>query len=130
MTCNNQTLHGQFLQSTWFNIIYKKNQTPIFVVLKVHKTVSCSTIEKDMNSLKNPFPTVYDIPPYIKSHSYFNMSWHLTNKCIDEVKKLEDMRFTLRAVNNPWNTLEMNIYYNHETDDVTFTLPYFVSKHI
>ena len=76
LTTTNDTLHAQFLQSLWFNVTYKKNQTPIFVVLRVHKSISCSTIEKDMNSLKNPFPTVYDIPPYIKRHSYFNIPWN------------------------------------------------------
>tara|TARA_X000000368_G_scaffold24370_1_gene18578 strand:+ start:603 stop:1136 length:534 start_codon:yes stop_codon:yes gene_type:complete len=125
------TVHAQFLQSIWFNKTYKKNQLPIlFVVLHAHKSISCSTIEKDMNSLKNPFPTVYDIPPYIKRHSYFSIPWGLKNKCIDEVKEKGDIKFTFRAINNPWDTLEMSLYGDTEIDkqEVIFTLPYFVCK--
>ena len=128
LTITNDTLHAQFLQSLWFNITYKKNQTPIFVVLCVHKSISSSTIEKDMNSLKNPFPTVYDIPPYVKRHSYFNISWNLTNKCIDEVKNKGDIKFSFRAINNPWDILEMSLYGELNKDEIIFTLPYFVHK--
>lgn len=128
LTTTNDTLHAQFLQSLWFNVTYKKNQTPIFVVLRVHKSISCSTIEKDMNSLKNPFPTVYDIPPYVKKHSYFNIPWNLTNKCIDEVKKKGDIKFSFRAINNPWDILEMSLYGEENKDEITFTLPYFICK--
>jgi len=128
LTITNDTLHAQFLQSLWFNITYKKNQTPIFVVLCVHKSISSSTIEKDMNSLKNPFPTVYDIPPYVKRLSYFNISWNLTNKCIDEVKNKGDIKFSFRAINNPWDILEMSLYGELNKDEIIFTLPYFIHK--
>ena len=128
LTITNDTLHAQFLQSLWFNITYKKNQTPIFVVLCVHKSISSSTIEKDMNSLKNPFPTVYDIPPYVKRHSYFNISWNLTNKCIDEVKNKGDIKFSFRAINNPWDILEMSLYGELNKDEIIFTFQYFIHK--
>ena len=66
-------LSGQFLQSSWFNKLYSLNTNAIFVVFKIKMDISCKKIEKDMNSLKNPFPTVYDIPPYINAFSYYIM---------------------------------------------------------
>ena len=123
-------LYGQFLQSIWFNVLYKKNESPIFVVLCVDESVSFSTVEKDMNSLKNPFPSVYDIPPYVKKHSYFSMTWGLLNKCIEEVNtNKDDIKFTIRAINNPWDLLEMSIYGDDSNkNQVLFSLPYFVCK--
>ena len=49
---NRQILSGQFIQSHWFNVLYKEGMLALFVILKVKKEMSGNTIEKDMNSLK------------------------------------------------------------------------------
>ena len=67
---NGNYILGQFIQSNWFNITYKPRSIALFVVMKVKKDCSINTIEKDMNSLKNPFPSLYDIPPYTSRASY------------------------------------------------------------
>jgi len=122
---NRNILLGQFMQSLWFQIKYTKNSTGIFVVLKVDKNTSTKTIEKDMNSLKNPFPTLYDIPPYVKRGSYFVMPWEIINGCIKKSQS-GDIEFTLRANNLPWDKLTFSIYNNpSNSDEILLTLPSF-----
>ena len=62
----NKNIIGQFIQSNWFNKIYIRNKSAIFVVLKVEKEISSQTIEKDMNGLKTH---LYDVPPYVSRYS-------------------------------------------------------------
>ena len=110
---NKNILQGQFIQSSWFQVSYKQHMTGVFVVLKVDKNLSGQTIEKDMNSLKNPFPSLFDIPPYVKKASYFHFPWPIMDRCIKESKeKQDDFKFTVRADNNPWDKLELSIYYD------------------
>jgi hypothetical protein len=106
---NKNVLIGEFIQSIWFNKIYYINNNCNFVILKVKKDVSCKKIEKDMNSLKNPFPTLYDIPPYISGYSYFILPWQLVNQCISQSKTQDFFKFTLRAFNNPRDKLTLDI---------------------
>ena len=122
---NRNILLGQFMQSLWFQVKYTKNSSGIFVVLKVDKNTSTKTIEKDMNSLKNPFPTLYDIPPYVKRGSYFVMPWEIINGCIKKSQS-GDIEFTLRANNLPWDKLTFSIYNNpSNSDEILLTLPRF-----
>ena len=122
---NRNILLGQFMQSLWFQVKYTKNSSGIFVVLKVDKNTSTKTIEKDMNSLKNPFPTLYDIPPYVKRGSYFVMPWEIINGCIKKSQS-DDIGFTLRAHNLPWDKLTFSIYNNpSNSDEILLTLPSF-----
>ena len=121
---NRGIIIGQFLQSIWFNIVYKSSSQAIFVILKVKKNCSGNTIEKDMNSLKNPFPSLYDIPPYASRASYFTLPWDILRQCIKEVNTDKDIKFTLRAYNNPWDKLTIQLYKN-DTESVTVTLPEF-----
>jgi len=122
---NRNILSGQFMQSLWFQVKYTKNSSGIFVVLKVDKNTSTKTIEKDMNSLKNPFPTLYDIPPYVKRGSYFVMPWEIINGCIKKSQS-DDIGFTLRAINHPWDKLTFSIYNNpSNSDEILLTLPRF-----
>ena len=104
---NKNLLIGEFLQSSWFNKIYTLNNSAVFVVFKVNVDISCKKIEKDMNSLKNPFPTLYDIPPYISRYSYFSMPWQIINKCINQADN--EIKFTIRAFNNPYDKLTLTI---------------------
>lgn len=103
-------LTGYFLQSSWFQKSYNINTNAIFVIFKVKTDISCKKIEKDMNSLKNPFPSIYDIPPYINNFSYFNMHWQIINQCIQESLRIPNFNFTLRASNNTWHKLSLSIY--------------------
>jgi hypothetical protein len=100
---------GQFIQSIWFNRIYITNKSALFVVFKVEKKISSQTIEKDMNGLKNPFPTLYDVPPYVSRYSYFNMPWQLVNQCATVLKEKDCFHFTIRAFNNPYDKLILNV---------------------
>ena len=111
---NRQILSGQFIQSHWFNVLYVEGMMALFVVLKVKKETSRNTIEKDMNSLKNPFPSLYDIPPYALRASYFSMPWDILKLCMKESNNKNDFKFTMRASNAPWDKLTVQIYKGPE----------------
>ena len=116
---------GQFIQSIWFNVTYKPYSTGLFVVMKVDKNCSINTIEKDMNSLKNPFPSLYDIPPYAKKASYYVMPWQMLTQCQKQTEKEDGFKFTIRANNNPWDKLTFTIYQDPEGKGIMLTLPEF-----
>ena len=116
---------GQFIQSNWFNVMYKKTSIALFVIMKVKKECSINTIEKDMNSLKNPFPSLYDIPPYAAKASYFAMPWEIMNCCYKETEKEDGFKFTMRANNNPWDKLTLTVYRDPDGDGLLLTLPEF-----
>jgi len=116
---------GQFIQSNWFNIVYKKSSLALFVIIKVDKNCSINTIEKDMNSLKNPFPSLYDIPPYAKKASYYAMPWQILTSCQKETDKEDGFKFTIRANNNPWDKLTFTIYKEPKGQGIMLTLPEF-----
>jgi len=122
---NKNKLLGQFIQSSWFQKEYSKNNQALFVVLKVKKSCSTKTIEKDMNSLKNPFPTLYDIPPYVIRASYFVLPWNIMAGCHKKACEEDGFDFTLRAHNNPWDKLSLKIYKNTSNDNILITLPSF-----
>ena len=117
-------LIGQFIQSTWFNILYKEDSQVLFVVLKVKKECSNNTIEKDMNSLKNPFPALYDVPPYVTRASYFSIPWNILRKLVKEASNKQDFKFTIRATNSPWDKLTLQIYKN-DNNSIFITCPEF-----
>ena len=122
---NKNILLGQFIQSIWFQKEYTKNSQALFVVLKVKQDCSTKTIEKDMNGLKNPFPTLYDIPPYATNASYFIMPCNIMSGCHKKASEEDGFGFTLRAHNNPWDKLSIKIYKNPQTDNILITLPSF-----
>ena len=116
---------GQFIQSIWFNVTYKPYSTGLFVVMKVNASCSINTIEKDMNSLKNPFPSLYDIPPYAKKASYYVMPWQMLTQCQKQTEKEDGFKFTIRANNNPWDKLTFTIYQDPDGKGIMLTLPEF-----
>ena len=110
-----RTISGQFITSNWFNKPYLKYEDAYFVVVAVDKHMSAAKIEKDFNKLKNPFPTIYDVPPYIKISSYFKISFDLMCKFVQKTQTHEkSFEFTIRALNNPWSTLTLKIIRNDE----------------
>lgn len=122
---NRQILSGQFIQSHWFNVLYMEGMIALFVVLKVKKEMSGNTIEKDMNSLKNPFPSLYDIPPYALRASYFSMPWDILRLCMKESNNKDDFKFTMRASNSPWDKLTVQIYKAPEGKGILICCPEF-----
>ena len=65
-------LFGQYITSNWYSKQYAKGTCIRFAVLMVEAGRGIATVEKDLNSLNNPFPTVFDIPPYVKKFSFFD----------------------------------------------------------
>jgi hypothetical protein len=123
-------LIGEFIQSSWFQKQYNVNSQGIFVVLQICKNVFTKTVEKDMNSLKNPFPSLYDIPPYVKRAGYFVMPWQIVNGCIKNIETSNTLSFTLRATNNPWDKLKLSMYKNPNAscENILVTHPSFEIK--
>ena len=122
------TITGQFITSNWFNKPYMKFEDAIFVVVAVKKNMSTAKLEKDFNKLKNPFPTVYDIPPYITVASYFKIPFDLMCKFVHRVhkEKNDSFEFTVRAANNPWSMLTVKIIKNpNNTESILMCLPSF-----
>jgi len=115
----------QFIQSNWFKKEYTKNSQALFVVLKVKIDCSTKTIEKDMNSLKNPFPSFYDIPPYAIEASYFAMPRDIMTECHNKANEDDGFKFTLRARNNTLDKLTIKIYKNPLNYNILITLPSF-----
>lgn len=111
----NDKIVGQFISSMWFNKEYLKMEDAYFVVVAIEKNISATKVEKDFNKLKNPFPTVYDIPPYIKIASYYRITFDLMMKFVEKSKGNDShFVFTIRATNNPWSTLSLKIIRNEE----------------
>lgn len=129
---NRGILSGMFLQSSWFQEIYKINETGLFIVLKINYDMSTKTIEKDMNGLDNPFPSYYDVPPYVLRVSYFQLNWDIINGCLKKLEENKDsVKFTARATNNPYDKLTLSMYYNKNNKESMFvTKPQFeFSRH-
>ena len=78
-----------------------------------------------MNSLKNPFPSLYDIPPYAKKASYYVMPWQMLTQCQKQTEKEDGFKFTIRANNNPWDKLTFTIYQDPDGKGIMLTLPEF-----
>ncbi len=115
-------LEGQFIHSEWFQKMYGNRDKIIYMILKVNMYISNTTIEKDMNSLKNPFPTLYDIPPYVSRASFYTIPFEIFNMCLNEIKiKQQDFVLTVRAINNPYDKLKVSIY-NKDTNKSNNTL--------
>jgi len=121
LTRNANLLTGEFIQSCWFKKQYTKNSQGTLVVLQVGKDVFTKTVEKDMNSLKNPFPSTHDVPPYVKRASYFVISREIINGCIENIN--QEFNFTVRATNNPWYKLTLTTYKNDK--GILLTYPSF-----
>jgi hypothetical protein len=124
LTGGNNKLFGDFIRSNWFQKKYCMNSQGLFVVLQISTDIFIKTVEKDMNSLKNPFPSLYDIPPYVVRGSYFVISSQIINELIENS---ETTHFTLRASNNPWDKLKLSIYKCPE-GNILITHPSFEIK--
>jgi len=119
-----QKLMGQYITSNWYSRIYKKGDSIRFAVLMVQNDCAIAKVEKDLNSLGNPFPTLFDIPPYVKKYSLFDMPPVLLENCVNCSFCSGDFTFTMRASNCKWDILRLNIYKNSQ-DTCTISQPEF-----
>ena len=103
-------LFGQYITSNWYSKQYSKGTCIRFAVLMVEAGRGIATVEKDLNSLGNPFPTVFDIPPYVKKFSFFDLSPVLLDSCIMCANNKGDFKFAMRATNCNWDILHLHIY--------------------
>lgn len=103
-------LFGQYITSNWYSKQYEKGTCIRFAVLMVQNDCAIAAVEKDLNSLDNPFPTVFDIPPYVKKFSFFDLSPVLLDSCIMCVNNKGNFIFTMRATNCNWDILHLHIY--------------------
>ena len=103
-------LFGQYITSSWYSKQYNKGMCIRFAVLMVQNDCAIATVEKDLNSLGNPFPTVFDIPPYVKKFSFFDLSPLLLESCIMCANNKGDFKFAMRATNCNWDILHLHIY--------------------
>ena len=108
--CQTQKLLGQYITSSWYSKQYNKGTCIRFAVLMVQNDCAIAKLEKDLNSLHNPFPTVFDIPPYVKKFSFFDMSPPLLDSCIICVNNNDSFKFSMRATNCNWDILHLHIY--------------------
>ena len=76
----------------------------------VQNDCAIAKVEKDLNSLNNPFPTVFDIPPYVKKFSFFDLTPILLDSCIVCANQKGSFTFTMRATNCNWDMLHLHIY--------------------
>ena len=88
-------------------------------------TIPAGPLRQDINILKNPFPSLYDIPPYAKKASYYAMPWQILSNCQKETEKEDGFKFTMRANNNPWDKLTFTIYKEPDNKGIMLTLPEF-----
>jgi hypothetical protein len=119
-----QKLMGQYITSNWYSKSYNKGQSLRFAILMVQNDCAIAKVEKDLNSLGNPFPTLFDIPPYVKKCSFFDMTPLLLDNCINCSFYSGDFTFTMRAINCKWDLLRLNIYKNSQ-DTCTISHPEF-----
>jgi len=117
-------LMGQYITSNWYSKQYDKGQSLRFAILMVQNDCAIAKVEKDLNSLGNPFPTIFDIPPYVKKFSFFDMTPILLDTCINCSFYSGDFTFTMRAINCKWDLLRLNIYKNSQ-DTCTISHPEF-----
>ena len=103
-------LFGQYITSNWYSKQYSKGTCIRFAVLMVEAGRGIATVEKDLNSLNNPFPTVFDIPPYVKKFSFFDLTPNLLDSCILCANQKGSFTFTMRATNCNWDMLHLHIY--------------------
>ena len=103
-------LFGQYITSNWYSKQYTKGTCIRFAVLMVQNDCAIAKVEKDLNSLNNPFPTVFDIPPYVKKFSFFDLTPILLDSCIVCANQKGSFTFTMRATNCNWDMLHLHIY--------------------
>ena len=103
-------LFGQYITSNWYSKQYSKGTCIRFAVLMGQNDCAIASVEKDLNSLNYPFPTVFDIPPYVKKFSFFDLSPILLDSCIECANQKGSFTFTMRATNCNWEMLHLHIY--------------------
>ena len=125
---NIRTLSGQFICSDWWNLkckYYDKNLD--FVILIVKTDTSIIQLEKDMNSLKNPFSSIQDIPSYVIDYDYYTLDNRTLYRLYDEGwcsgKMVWESNFKLRDNDS---ILNLKIIYDAINYCLYITTPFFI----
>ena len=122
---NIDNLGGQFISSMWWNKEYKMGDILEFVVMSVEINRSSTDVEKDMNKLKNPFPSYHDLPYYLKNVGYYVMDQPIMMKCLNHLKYKNSFEFTLKSISNPFQSVTLKLNQNTNNDSMFITCPSF-----
>tara|TARA_B100001063_G_scaffold246715_1_gene287162 strand:+ start:2960 stop:3466 length:507 start_codon:yes stop_codon:yes gene_type:complete len=117
---NTNNLRGQFIQSNWYNRLYRIGDELHFVVMSIEKNKSLKDVEKDMNKLKNPFPTFHDVPVYTKNVGYYIMDQTIMMRCIKQLYNDFSFMFTLKSMVNPYQSLTLKFIRNDDNPQTMF----------
>lgn len=122
-------LQGDFIQSTWFNKLFKLGDDLSFMVITVEQNKSAKDIEKDLNKLRNPFPTSHDIPYYLNNTGYYIMDQNIMIRSIRQFNHTSSFNFTLKSTINPFQTLTLKLIKNDNNPQSMFiTTPSFTNR--
>jgi len=122
-------LQGDFIQSTWFNKLFKLGDDLSFIVIGIDQNKSAKDIEKDLNKLRNPFPTPHDIPYYIKNAGYYVMGQNIMIRSIKQFNNETSFNFTLKSTINSFQTLTLKLIKNDNNPQSMFiTTPSFTNN--
>ena len=122
---NVDVLSGQFISSMWWNREYKMGDILEFVVMAVIINKSASDVEKDMNKLKNPFPSYHDLPYYLKNVGYYVMDQPIMIKCLTHLTYKDSFSFTLKSISNPFQSVTLKLNQNTNNNSMFITCPSF-----
>ena len=124
-----QQLNGQFITSSWFNKLFKLGDELHFIIAAVNQYKSSTDFEKDLNKLKNPFPSIHDVPSYIKDSGYFIMNQDIMMRSLVQFKITDTFEFTLKAMTNLHQRLTLKLIKNQRDNNSMFiSCPSFTSK--
>ena len=128
-------LSGQFISSDWWKLKCKYYSKKLdFVILKVKTDTSIIQLEKDMNSLKNPFPTIHDIPHYVIDYDYYTLDNKTLVRLFEEGaytgKWWWENNFKLRERDGAGDCiLDLKIIYDNINYCLYITTPRFIQTH-
>ena len=122
-------LNGQFITSGWFNREFKLGDELHFIITAVHQYKSSTDFEKDLNKLKNPFPSFHDMPSYVKNSGYYIMNQDIMVRSLIQFKMTDSFDFTLKSITNQHQKLTLKLIKNHcHTNSMFITCPSFTDS--
>lgn len=124
-----QQLNGQFITSSWFNKLFKLGDELHFIISAINQYKSSTDFEKDLNKLKNPFPSIHDVPNYVKNPGYFIMSQDIMMRSLGQFKVIDTFDFTLKSMTNFHQKLTLKLIKNQsDTNSMFISCPSFTTK--
>ena len=124
-----QQLNGQFITSSWFNKLFKLGDELHFIISAINQYKSSTDFEKDLNKLKNPFPSIHDVPNYVRNSGYFIMNQDIMMRSLVQFKVTDTFEFTLKSMTNFHQKLILKLIKNQsDTNSMFISCPSFTSK--